>query len=178
MTSSLESLMYSVSQLFLFPVLIAIAALFAHAFYALGAFAWQALQRHRGQAAGFELRAAHQAQPALTVLDLEVLAARRLEFARIATRVAPMLGLVATMIPMGPALMALADGNLADVSRSLMVAFSAVILALLAAAISFSVVNVRKRWYAADLAAIEQGLAPAETPAQDMLGHLVAEVPA
>jgi biopolymer transport protein ExbB/TolQ len=89
-----------------------------------------------------------------------------------------MLGLVATMIPMGPALMALADGNLADVSRSLMVAFSAVILALLAAAISYSVVNVRKRWYATDLAAIEQGTAPAETPAQDMLGHLVSEVPA
>ena len=82
------------------------------------------------------------------------------------------------MIPMGPALMALADGNLVDVSRSLMVAFSAVILALLAAAISYSVVNVRKRWYATDLAAIEQGTAPAETPAQDMLGHLVSEVPA
>ncbi|MNV93176.1 hypothetical protein D3C71_1878360 [compost metagenome] len=74
--------------------------------------------------------------------------------------------------------MALADGNLADVSRSLMVAFSAVILALLAAAISYSVVNVRKRWYATDLAAIEQGVAPLESPAQDMLGHLVSEVPA
>ena len=59
-----------------------------------------------------------------------------------------------------------------------MVAFSAVILALLAAALSYSVVNVRKRWYACDLAAIEQGTAPAETPAQDMLGHLVSEVPA
>ena len=35
------------------------------------------------------------------------------------------------------------------------------ILALLAAAISFTVVNVRKRWYAADLAAIEQDMAPA-----------------
>ena len=33
--------------------------------------------------------------------------------------VAPMLGLVATMIPMGPALKALGDGQLTDVSRSL-----------------------------------------------------------
>ncbi|AVO42923.1 MotA/TolQ/ExbB proton channel family protein [Simplicispira suum] len=178
MSNPIESMMYGVSQFFLFPVLLAIAALFVHAFYAAGAFAWQAWQRRSGKVAGFEMLAARRANPAITVLDLEVLAAERLEFARIATRVAPMLGLVATMIPMGPALMALADGNLADVSRSLMVAFSAVILALLAAAISYSVVNVRKRWYATDLAAIEQGTAPAETPAQDMLGHLVSEVPA
>ena len=161
MNTPIEVAMYDISQLFLYPVLIAIAALFAHAFYALGAFAWQALARLRGQAAGFELQAVRAARPGTTVVELETLAVKRLEFARIATRVAPMLGLVATMIPMGPALKALADGQLADVSRSLMVAFSAVILALLAAAISFTVVNVRKRWYAADLAAIEQDMAPA-----------------
>ena len=161
MNTPIEVAMYDISQLFLHPVLIAIAALFAHAFYALGAFAWQAVARLRGQAAGFELQAVRAARPGTTVVELETLAVKRLEFARIATRVAPMLGLVATMIPMGPALKALADGQLADVSRSLMVAFSAVILALLAAAISFTVVNVRKRWYAADLAAIEQDMAPA-----------------
>lgn len=161
MNTPIEVAMYDISQLFLYPVLIAIAALFAHAFYALGAFAWQAVARLRGQAAGFELQAVRAARPGTTVVELETLAVKRLEFARIATRVAPMLGLVATMIPMGPALKALADGQLADVSRSLMVAFSAVILALLAAAISFTVVNVRKRWYAADLAAIEQDMAPA-----------------
>ena len=161
MNPPIEVAMYDISQLFLYPVLIAIAALFAHAFYALGAFAWQAVARLRGQAAGFELQAVRAARPGTTVVELETLAVKRLEFARIATRVAPMLGLVATMIPMGPALKALADGQLADVSRSLMVAFSAVILALLAAAISFTVVNVRKRWYAADLAAIEQDMAPA-----------------
>ena len=161
MNTPIEVAMYDISQLFLYPVLIAIAALFAHAFYALGAFAWQAVARLRGQAAGFELQAARAARPGITVVELETLAVKRLEFARIATRVAPMLGLVATMIPMGPALKALADGQLANVSRSLMVAFSAVILALLAAAISFTVVNVRKRWYAADLAAIEQDMAPA-----------------
>ena len=61
-------------------------------------------------------------------------------------------------------LIRLADGALQDVSRSLMIAFSAVILALLAAAISFTVVNVRKRWYAVDLAAIEAELAGQAAP--------------
>jgi len=172
MTNPIESAMYDISQLFLYPVLLAIAVLFVHAFYALGAFAWQAWQRHRGHPGGFELAAARSREPGLTLTELEALAVKRMEFARIATRIAPMLGLVATMIPMGPALRALADGQLADVSRNLMVAFSAVILALLAAAISYTVVNVRRRWYAVDLAAIEHD-APA--PVHDPVAALAVE---
>jgi biopolymer transport protein ExbB/TolQ len=63
-----------------------------------------------------------------------------------------MLGLVATMIPMGPALKGLSDGNLAQVSDSLTVAFSAVILSLIAAAITYWIVSVRRRWLAEELA--------------------------
>jgi hypothetical protein len=54
----IETAMYGVSQLFLVPVLLAVAVLFGYAFFALGAFAWQARQRRRGAAPGFELRAA------------------------------------------------------------------------------------------------------------------------
>lgn len=79
-----------------------------------------------------------------------------MEVARIAARVAPLLGLVATMIPMGPALQALAEGKLAEMSRGLTIAFSAVILALIAAAITYTTVHVRRRWYAQDLLEIER----------------------
>ncbi len=171
----IESLMYGASQLFLTPVLLAIAVLFVHAFYALGAFGWQALQRRGGSPGGFELHAARRADPSLSLAQLEALAVRRLEFARIATRVAPMLGLVATMIPMGPALKSLAEGELADVSRNLMVAFSAVILALIASALSYWVVAVRRRWYATELAQIEQGQAPAPGGAVHAIEALEAE---
>ncbi|MBN8283312.1 MotA/TolQ/ExbB proton channel family protein [Zoogloea sp.] len=157
MNQVIEGLMYAASQLFLIPVLLAIGVLFLHAFYALGAFLWQARQRRVGLAAGFELIEARRRDPGLRIVDLEALALARLEFARIATRVAPMLGLAATMIPMGPALKALGDGELGDVSRSLMVAFSAVILALIAAALGYWVVNVRRRWYASDLLTLEKG---------------------
>ncbi|MNN42951.1 hypothetical protein D3C81_1571620 [compost metagenome] len=67
-----------------------------------------------------------------------------------------MLGLVATMIPMGPALKSLAGGQLAEVSDNLTVAFSAVILALVAASLTYWVVNVRRRWYAEELVRIER----------------------
>lgn len=164
MNANLEILMYDASQLFLAPVLLAIAALFLYAFHACGAFLWQAWQRRLGADAGFELIEMHRGNPALDIAELEAVASQRLEISRIATRVAPMLGLVATMIPMGPALKALGDGQLADVSRSLMVAFSAVILALIAAALTFWAHSVRRRWYATDLLAVEKGL-PAASPA-------------
>lgn len=158
----IETTMYGTSQLFLVPVLLAIAGLFLYAFYALGAFAWQTAQRRQRRPSGFELRQARQRDPRLSLADLEAMAVQRLEFVRICTRVAPMLGLVATMIPMGPALKALAEGQIADVSQNLAVAFSAVILALLAAALTYWVAHVRRRWYAFDLLAIEQEMARPE----------------
>ncbi len=178
MNTPIETGMYAISQVFLYPVLLAIALLFVYAFYALGAFAWQALQRQRKQPAGFELLSLHRADPKLPLVELEARAVQRLEFVRIATRVAPMLGLVATMIPMGPALKSLADGALAEVSRHLMVAFSAVILALLAAAITFWIANVRRRWYAQELAQIEAGRVPALGEEAPHITAATAEVPA
>ncbi|MBI2277846.1 MAG: MotA/TolQ/ExbB proton channel family protein [Dechloromonas sp.] len=154
--NSLDSLMYGLSQLFLIPVMLTIAVLFLYAFYALGAFGWQAMQRRRGQPEAFELLALQRAAPQLSSADLEAAAVSRLEFVRIVTRVAPMLGLVATMIPMGPALKALGDGQLSDIATSLMQAFSAVILALIASAITYAIAHVRRRWYASDLMLAEQ----------------------
>jgi biopolymer transport protein ExbB/TolQ len=154
MHTTVDAAMYGLSQLFLLPVLLGIGALFAYAFFALGACVLQALQRRRGMAAGFELRQARARQPELDAAALEMLALRRLELVRVSTRVAPMLGLVATMIPMGPALKALADGQMGAVAQGLTMAFSAVILALIAAAITYTIAQVRRRWYAAELQAL------------------------
>lgn len=162
LTLPIDSLMYGVGQLFLIPVLIAISLLFLYAFVALGAFVRQAVQRKSGVGSAFELLTMRQCEPALSLAELEAEAMNRLEFIRIATRVTPMLGLVATMIPMGPALRALGEGQLADVSGSLMLAFSAVILALLAAAITYAIAHVRRRWYADELLRLE--LAERSTP--------------
>jgi biopolymer transport protein ExbB/TolQ len=63
---------------------------------------------------------------------------------------------------MGPALKSLADGNLANVSHNLTVAFSAVILALIAASITFYIVSVRRRWLAEEMAAIQSRRAVAQ----------------
>lgn len=160
MNGPIEHLMYEVSQLFLAPVLLAIALCFAYAFAALGACLWQAWQRGRPAGSGFELAAQARRSARPSAQALEAYALHRLERVRLVTRIAPMLGLVATMIPMGPALRSLADGQVADVSRHLTVAFSAVILALVAAALTYAVAQVRRRWYAADLLAWQEASAP------------------
>lgn len=149
----IETLMYQLGQLFLLPTLALIAALFLYSFYSLGSFAVQGWQRRRG--AGRPLLAWWCGHRQAGADELDVRAHKMLEPGRIATRVAPMMGLVATMIPMGPAMKSLSDGNLGAVSQNLMVAFSAVILALLAASATFLVVNVQRRWLAEELLEIE-----------------------
>jgi hypothetical protein len=103
-TSTLELLMYQIGQLFLFPVLVLVAAMFAYSFYALGSFILQALQRrrHSQHLAGFPLLQHVRKNAETTSDELDLLAHKLLEPARIASRIAPMLGLIGTMIPMGP----------------------------------------------------------------------------
>ncbi len=162
-SSLIELLMYQIGQLFLLPVLTLVAALFAYALYCLGGFAVQGWQRrqHTGLA-GYPLLAYAAAHPQADAEALELHAHTLLERARLASRVAPLLGLVGTMIPMGPALQSLSEGNLAQVSSNLTVAFSAVILALIAAAITHAVAQVRRRWLAQEMLQWQRGmLAPA-----------------
>ncbi len=149
----IELSMYQISQLFLIPTLVLIAALFLYAFWVLGEFALLAFYRRRGK--GRPLVSHFCRESTLSADALDVIARKQLENPRIASRVTPMLGLVATMIPMGPALKSLSDGNLAQVSENLTIAFSAVILALIAASITYWVVNVRRRWLAEELLEIE-----------------------
>ena len=150
----LESAFYDLAGLLLVPVLVLILLSLAYAVFALGGFLVEAVQRLRGRAAS-TLRA-YQRRTGAASDDLELLIMRRLEWLRITARSAPMLGLIATMIPMGPALLALTRSDARGVGENLVVAFSAVILALAAASISFLVLTVRRRWLLEELRAIER----------------------
>jgi len=147
--NSLELGLYEVSRLFLFPILLLIGLALAYAFVALGMFLAEAVQRGRGSHRPVLAAGVHSD-------DLELAIMRRLEWLRIVSRTAPMLGLVATMIPMGPALLGLSRGDAASVGENLVVAFSAVILALVAASITFFILTVRRRWLLEELRAVER----------------------
>lgn len=150
---ALEATLYDASRLFLVPVMALILLALIYAIISLGRFTFEAAARRAGKA-GRPLTM-HHARTGCSSDDLELLIMRRLEWLRIVSRSAPMLGLVATMIPMGPALLALGSNDGAAVGRNLVVAFSSVILALVAASISFFVYTIRRRWLLEELRAVE-----------------------
>ena len=70
-------------------------------------------------------------------------------------KVAPMLGLMGTLIPLGPGLIAIGEGNTEVLSQSLLIAFDTTILGLIVAAVALVVSVIRKTWYAKYMAAFE-----------------------
>lgn len=71
----------------------------------------------------------------------------RLDKTRIIATVGPMLGLMGTLIPLGPALIGLTEGNIEALAINLVVAFATTVVGLFAAGIAYCLTTVRQRWY-------------------------------
>lgn len=71
-------------------------------------------------------------------------------------RIGPMLGLAGTLIPLGPGLVSLARGDVATLANQLVIAFSTTVVGLLVGIIAYVSAQLRRRWYARDLALILQ----------------------
>ncbi|MDR1291840.1 MAG: MotA/TolQ/ExbB proton channel family protein [Clostridiales Family XIII bacterium] len=73
-------------------------------------------------------------------------------------RIGPMVGLMATLIPLGPGLIALGQGDTLLLSQSLLTAFDATVSGLAAAFVAYIVSRVRRQWYTRDAASFESVL--------------------
>lgn len=62
-------------------------------------------------------------------------------------KIGPMLGLMGTLIPLGPGVIALGQGDTYTLSTSLLIAFDTTIAGLACAAIALCISTIRKRWY-------------------------------
>ena len=87
--------------------------------------------------------------------EFEADISKRLEKARLVTRAGPMLGLMGTLIPMGPALLALAEGDIESLANNLIIAFGSTVLGLAAGLIGYTILIVRNRWYDQDMSDME-----------------------
>ena len=67
----------------------------------------------------------------------------------------PMLGLMGTLIPMGPALVGLSTGDIASMAYNMQVAFATTVVGLFSAAIGFITQQVKQRWYLQDMTNLE-----------------------
>ena len=73
-------------------------------------------------------------------------------------RLAPMFGLLGTLIPLGPGIIALGRGDTYTLSTSLLTAFDTTAAGLLAAAAAFLISAIRKKWYANYMSALEMSM--------------------
>ena len=80
---------------------------------------------------------------------------RIVRFSELVARLAPMFGLLGTLIPLGPGIIALGQGDTFTLSSSLLTAFDTTIAGLLAAAVATVVSSLRKSWYKEYMSVLE-----------------------
>ena len=73
----------------------------------------------------------------------------------ILVRVGPSLGLLGTLIPLGPGLAALGTGDIATLAQALTIAFDTTVTGLTVGAVAFLISKYKKQWYEAELIDVE-----------------------
>ena len=77
----------------------------------------------------------------------EVTMAKSIEKVDIVTRIGPTLGLMGTLIPMGPGLAALGNGDVTTLASAIIVAFDTTVVGIGSGAIAYVISKIRRRWY-------------------------------
>ena len=72
---------------------------------------------------------------------------KKLQATDIVTKIGPTLGLMGTLIPMGPGLAALGSGDVTTLSNAIIVAFDTTVVGIGAGAVAYVVSKIRRRWY-------------------------------
>ena len=70
-------------------------------------------------------------------------------------KLSPMAGLMGTLIPLGPGIIALGQGDTYTLSQSMLTAFDTTIAGLIVAAVCVVISTLRKRWYAGYMSDLE-----------------------
>ncbi|MEW6662153.1 MAG: MotA/TolQ/ExbB proton channel family protein [Bacillota bacterium] len=85
----------------------------------------------------------------------ELWAAKVLEKTDLIVKLGPILGLMGTLIPLGPGLAALGQGDINALAQAVVVAFDTTVAGVAAGGIAYLVSKVRRRWYAEHLNSVE-----------------------
>ncbi len=119
------------------------------------------LPRRQKETLGELVGHSHLPAPSLRALARRLLDREERYFARITdrtdlvARLAPMFGLMGTLIPLGPGLIALGQGDTRALADSLLIAFDTTVAGLAAAGVAYSISRLRKRWYGDYLSILE-----------------------
>ena len=97
-----------------------------------------------------------------------------------AARVAPMIGLMGTLIPLGPGIEALGRADTAALSSSLLIAFDTTVAGLIVAAVCMVIGKIRGNWYDNYLSALDSAMATMLEKIEEMraAGEIKTQEPA
>ena len=95
------------------------------------------------------------AKTELLVAEYEIEADRNISSSKVLTKMGPILGLMGTLIPMGPALVGLASGDIASMAYNMQVAFATTVVGLVVSAIGYLTQQARERWSVRNLTILE-----------------------
>ncbi|MBR8709581.1 MotA/TolQ/ExbB proton channel family protein [Bacteroides pyogenes] len=87
--------------------------------------------------------------------NFEIAADKELAISKTLTKIGPILGLMGTLIPMGPALAGLAAGDIASMAYNMQIAFATTVIGLVSGAVGFITQQVKQRWYLQDMTNLE-----------------------
>lgn len=87
--------------------------------------------------------------------NFEIAADKDLAISKTLTKLGPILGLMGTLIPMGPALAGLASGDIASMAYNMQIAFATTVVGLVAGAVGSLTQQVKQRWYLQDMTNLE-----------------------
>jgi len=91
----------------------------------------------------------------LLLSEYEIAADKNIATSKVLTKMGPILGLMGTLIPMGPALVGLAQGDIASMAYNMQVAFATTVVGLTVSAIGFLTQQVKERWAVKNLTMLE-----------------------
>ena len=95
------------------------------------------------------------AQVQRLLANFEIAADKDLAISKTLTKLGPILGLMGTLIPMGPALAGLASGDIASMAYNMQIAFATTVVGCLVAGVGLLVYSVKRHWYTEEISNLQ-----------------------
>ena len=92
-------------------------------------------------------------EPVLAEFDIAADADQNLP--RTLAKMGPVLGLMGTLIPMGPALVGLSSGDIAGMAYNMQVVFATTVVGLVISLVGLITLQYKQRWYTRDVSILE-----------------------
>ncbi|MBU2599630.1 MotA/TolQ/ExbB proton channel family protein [bacterium] len=165
--AGLETYLYIVSSVLFYPVVAGIALLTFWMVISFGGFLREYIERVQGISLPlrrYQLMLECECKDKAAELDIklerllqsaELDLVKSLDRVRFAIRVGPALGLMGTLIPMGIALSAMAQGDMPKMAGSMVTAFTTVVVGLACSVAAYLMSIVKEKWLRADMREME-----------------------